>query len=161
MKKGVLKAELLSEFGVDGGGIGAGVDLGLNRNLFPVLTDEFHFFDAADDAAAGNLLDFLLPRKTKFFDLFNDHAACAVDAARKLRELCPALESGEETAYTLVFPADARVEENRISILSAIGTALIGYRVGDVIEWQVPSGKKRLKVEGILYQPEASGRYDL
>ena len=71
------------------------------------------------------------------------------------------LESGEETAYTLVFPADARVEENRISILSAIGTALIGYRVGDVIEWQVPSGKKRLKVEGILYQPEASGRYDL
>jgi regulator of nucleoside diphosphate kinase len=71
------------------------------------------------------------------------------------------LESGAETSYTLVFPADARIEENRISVLSAIGTALIGYRVGDVIEWQVPSGKKRLKVEGILYQPEASGRYDL
>ena len=71
------------------------------------------------------------------------------------------LESGEEAAYTLVFPADARIEENRISVLSAIGTALIGYRVGDVIEWKVPSGLKRLKVEGILYQPEASGRYDL
>ncbi len=71
------------------------------------------------------------------------------------------LESGEETAYTLVFPADARIEENKISVLSAIGTALIGYRVGDVIEWRVPSGMKRLKVEGILYQPEAAGRYDL
>mgnify|MGYP001355687494 CR=1 FL=1 len=71
------------------------------------------------------------------------------------------LESGEENTYTLAFPADSRIEENRISVLSAIGTALIGYRVGDVIEWQVPSGKKRLKVEGILYQPEASGRYDL
>nr|HPG72407.1 GreA/GreB family elongation factor [Syntrophales bacterium] len=70
-------------------------------------------------------------------------------------------ESGEETTYTLVCPADARIEENRISVLSAIGTALIGYRVGDVIEWKVPSGLKRLKVEGILYQPEASGRYDL
>lgn len=70
------------------------------------------------------------------------------------------LESGEETDYTLVFPSDARIEENRISILSAIGTALIGYRVGDVIEWKVPSGLKRLKVEGILYQPEASGHYD-
>lgn len=70
------------------------------------------------------------------------------------------LESGEETDYTLVFPSDARIEENRISVLSAIGTALIGYRVGDVIEWKVPSGLKRLKVEGILYQPEASGHYD-
>jgi regulator of nucleoside diphosphate kinase len=70
------------------------------------------------------------------------------------------LESGEKTSYTLVFPADARIEENRISVLSAIGTALIGYRVGDVIEWRVPSGLKRLKVEGILYQPEASGHYD-
>ena len=71
------------------------------------------------------------------------------------------LESGEETTYTLVFPGETRIEENRISVLSAIGTALIGYRVGDVIEWKVPSGLKRLKVEGILYQPEASGRYDL
>ncbi|HNU85655.1 MAG: nucleoside diphosphate kinase regulator [Pseudomonadota bacterium] len=71
------------------------------------------------------------------------------------------LESGEETTYTLVFPGETRIEENRISVLSAIGTALIGYRVGDVIEWKVPSGMKRLKVEGILYQPEASGRYDL
>ncbi|HNS53419.1 MAG TPA: nucleoside diphosphate kinase regulator [Syntrophales bacterium] len=70
------------------------------------------------------------------------------------------LDSGEEITYTLVFPADARIEENRISVLSAVGTALIGYRVGDVIEWQVPSGLKRLKVEEILYQPEASGHYD-
>jgi regulator of nucleoside diphosphate kinase len=70
------------------------------------------------------------------------------------------LESGEETTYTLVFPADARIEENRISVLSAIGTALIGYRVGDTIEWKVPSGLKRLNVEGIIYQPEASGHYD-
>jgi regulator of nucleoside diphosphate kinase len=70
------------------------------------------------------------------------------------------LESGEETTYTLVFPAEARIEENRISVLSAIGTALIGFRVGDIIEWKVPSGLKRLKVEGILYQPEASGHYD-
>ena len=71
------------------------------------------------------------------------------------------LESGEEATYTLVFPGETRIEENRISVLSAIGTALIGYRVGDVIEWKVPSGMKRLKVEGILYQPEASGRYDV
>ncbi len=70
------------------------------------------------------------------------------------------LGSGEKKDYTLVFPSDARIEEGKISILSAIGTALIGYRVGDVIEWQVPSGLKRLKIEKILYQPEAYGHYD-
>lgn len=70
------------------------------------------------------------------------------------------LGSGEKKDYTLVFPSDARIEEGKISILSAIGTALIGYRVGDVVEWQVPSGLKRLKIEKILYQPESSGHYD-
>lgn len=70
------------------------------------------------------------------------------------------LGSGEKKEYILVFPSDARIEEGKISILSAIGTALIGYRVGDIIEWQVPSGLRRLKIEKILYQPEASGHYD-
>jgi regulator of nucleoside diphosphate kinase len=70
------------------------------------------------------------------------------------------LESDEETTYTLVFPSDASIEAGRISILSAIGTALIGYSVGDIVEWQVLSGMKRLKILEILYQPEASGHYD-
>lgn len=69
------------------------------------------------------------------------------------------LESGEEMTYMLVFPSDANIETGKISILSAIGTALIGYRIGDIIEWQVPSGLKRLKILEILYQPEASGDY--
>jgi regulator of nucleoside diphosphate kinase len=38
---------------------------------------------------------------------------------------------------------------------------MLGYRVGDVIEWVVPAGKRRLKVEKVLYQPEASGDYGL
>ena len=70
------------------------------------------------------------------------------------------LDSGEEVVYSLVFPGDANVAENKISVLAPIGTALIGYRIGDTIEWKVPGGLKRLKVEGILYQPEASGHYD-
>lgn len=71
------------------------------------------------------------------------------------------LDSGEEAVYSLVYPPDADIRQNRISILAPIGTALIGYAVGDVIEWKVPGGVARLKVEEILYQPEAAGRYDL
>jgi regulator of nucleoside diphosphate kinase len=42
-----------------------------------------------------------------------------------------------------------------------VGTAMLGYRVGDDIKWQVPSGVRRLKVEEIIYQPEAAGDYNL
>jgi len=71
------------------------------------------------------------------------------------------LDSGEELVYTLVFPNDARLEENRISILAPVGTALLGYRVADTIKWKVPGGIRRLKVKKILYQPEASGDFHL
>ena len=71
------------------------------------------------------------------------------------------LESGKEMIYSLVFPNEADVDEGRISVLAPVGTAMIGYRVGDIIEWEVPSGLRRLKVEEVLYQPEASGDYQL
>ncbi|HXG68316.1 MAG TPA: nucleoside diphosphate kinase regulator [Blastocatellia bacterium] len=71
------------------------------------------------------------------------------------------LDKGQELLYTLVFPTEADSDKGKISVLAPIGTALIGYRVGDTIEWEVPSGVRRLKVEEILYQPEAAGDYHL
>lgn len=71
------------------------------------------------------------------------------------------IDSGEEMEYTLVFPEDADFKQKRISILAPVGTALIGYSVGDIIEWQVPKGIRKLQVEELLYQPEAAGDYEL
>ena len=71
------------------------------------------------------------------------------------------LDTREEMIYRLVFPDAADPEQNKISILAPIGTALIGYRVGDVIEWKVPAGLRKLKVLEVLYQPEAAGDYHL
>ena len=71
------------------------------------------------------------------------------------------LDTGEEETYTLVYPENADTTQGKVSILAPIGTAMLGYRLGDVFEWEVPAGKRRLKVEKILYQPEASGNYDL
>jgi regulator of nucleoside diphosphate kinase len=34
---------------------------------------------------------------------------------------------------------------------------MLGYRVGDVFEWRVPRGVRRLKVREVIYQPEAAG----
>ncbi|MCC6396147.1 MAG: nucleoside diphosphate kinase regulator [Bacteroidetes bacterium] len=66
------------------------------------------------------------------------------------------LDSREKITCTLVFPGQANIDKGCISVLAPIGTALIGYRVGDTIEWSVPAGKTRFKVEEILYQPEAA-----
>lgn len=71
------------------------------------------------------------------------------------------LDTQEEEIYTLVYPEEANTSEGKISILAPIGTAMLGYRVGDVFEWEVPAGKRRLKVDRLLYQPEASGNYEL
>jgi regulator of nucleoside diphosphate kinase len=71
------------------------------------------------------------------------------------------LNTGEEMVYTLVFPSEANFDEGKISVLAPVGTAMLGYRVGDSIEWEVPSGRRRLKVEELIYQPEASGDYNL
>lgn len=67
------------------------------------------------------------------------------------------LENGEEMTYTLVFPNEADIDQHKISVLAPIGTALLGYRVGDTVEWPVPGGISRLQVKQILYQPEANG----
>lgn len=71
------------------------------------------------------------------------------------------LDSGKVRLYTLVFPKDADFAKGKISVLSPLGTALIGYQEGDVVEWVAPAGTKKLKVEKVLYQPEAAGHYYL
>ena len=71
------------------------------------------------------------------------------------------LDTQEVSTFTLVFPGDANVEEGNISVVSPIGTAILGYSAGDAITWRVPGGQRRLKIDAVLYQPEASGDYHL
>jgi regulator of nucleoside diphosphate kinase len=66
------------------------------------------------------------------------------------------LDSEIVQRYRLVFPSQFRWDHS-ISVLAPIGTAMLGYRVGDVIEWRVPKGVRRLKVVEVIYQPEAAG----
>ena len=66
----------------------------------------------------------------------------------------------EEKEITLVYPNEANLSTGKISILSPVGTAIIGYRVGDVVNWLTPGGLKRIRIKKVLYQPEASGDYE-
>lgn len=70
-------------------------------------------------------------------------------------------DTAEEMTYRLAFPKDADIETGAISVLAPIGTAILGYAEGDIVEWPVPSGMRRIRIEKILYQPEAAGDYHL
>ena len=61
--------------------------------------------------------------------------------------------------YTLVYPQDADFADGRISVFAPIGAAMLGYRVGDEIEWTVPGGLRLLRFEAVLYRPEAAGDF--
>jgi regulator of nucleoside diphosphate kinase len=70
--------------------------------------------------------------------------------------------SGERTTLTLVYPKDVDPSQSRVSVMSPVGRALLGARVGDVLKVLVPGhGQRELGVVDLTYQPEANGRFDL
>lgn len=71
------------------------------------------------------------------------------------------LNNNKEVQFQIVYPDQAKFKEQKISIFSPIATALIGYQVGDEIEWVVPGGLTKLRIDQIIYQPEAAGDYQL
>jgi regulator of nucleoside diphosphate kinase len=70
-------------------------------------------------------------------------------------------DSGEIAVYAIVYPDCAHGASDRISVLSALGRAVLGSRVGDVLEVQAPSGWRRVRVNDVLYQPERPGEHQL
>ena len=60
------------------------------------------------------------------------------------------LDSGQRSVLTLVLPHEADVAERRISVLAPIGTALLGFRAGDDVEWVMPGGTRRLHIEHVV-----------
>jgi regulator of nucleoside diphosphate kinase len=67
----------------------------------------------------------------------------------------------QQQEFRIVYPDEADFRMKKVSIFAPIATALIGFRVGDLIEWMVPGGLKKIKIDGISYQPEAAGEYSL
>lgn len=66
-------------------------------------------------------------------------------------------EEDETEEYTLVYPEQADINDGKLSVLAPLGMALLGAKVGQVVRFEAPAGPRRLKVEKILYQPEAAG----
>lgn len=70
------------------------------------------------------------------------------------------LANGKQSTLTLVYPKDLDQSGDKISILAPVGSALLGLKCGDTINWPLPSGDmSSITVEEVLYQPERAGLY--
>lgn len=60
------------------------------------------------------------------------------------------LDLDEKECYTLALPQHADIDQQRISVLSPLGTALIGYREGDELTWPTPGGQRHLQIVKVV-----------
>ncbi|BDH46710.1 regulator of nucleoside diphosphate kinase [Salmonella enterica subsp. enterica serovar Choleraesuis] len=69
------------------------------------------------------------------------------------------LSSGNEYERTLVYPANLTDSANQLSVMAPVGAALLGLRVGDSINWELPGGNTHIEVLELMWQPEAAGEF--
>lgn len=76
------------------------------------------------------------------------------------RVLLQDTQTGQRNTLTLCYPADAEPAVGFVSVLSPVGSALLGLRVGSTARWSTPAGDDRAaEILAILFQPESSGDY--
>ena len=69
------------------------------------------------------------------------------------------LTGGDRREITLVYPHEAEPASGRVSVLAPLGTALLGYREGDEVEWLMPGGMRRLRIENVRGPHETAVRH--
>jgi regulator of nucleoside diphosphate kinase len=69
------------------------------------------------------------------------------------------LDTRQRRRCTLVFPGETAREDGALSIFAPLGAALLGRREGEVVECPTPGGTTRVRVEAVVFQPEAVGDY--
>lgn len=63
------------------------------------------------------------------------------------------LSTGREFTYTLVYPQEVNGDESKLSILTPVGSALLGLSVGQEIEWPVAAGKTtKVRINNVVAQ---------
>jgi regulator of nucleoside diphosphate kinase len=65
--------------------------------------------------------------------------------------------AGVQRVVSIVYPREADPSKGKVSVLSPIGTALLGLSIGQAITWDFPDGsRRRLRVDELVHQPERS-----
>jgi regulator of nucleoside diphosphate kinase len=67
----------------------------------------------------------------------------------------------EKVEVALVYPEDADEGAGKLSVSSGLGTAILGYKEGDAFSWRIPNRTCHIRIDKVLYQPEAAGHFHL
>jgi regulator of nucleoside diphosphate kinase len=67
------------------------------------------------------------------------------------------MNSGRKMELRLVYPHEANFAKGMVSVLSPLGCALLGYKAGDIVAFQAPVGEQKVRIDKVIYQPEAMG----
>lgn len=70
------------------------------------------------------------------------------------------LDTNKKLELRLVYSKDANLTKGDASLFSPLGRALIGCKEGNIIYFNAPSGKKKIKLIKIIYQPETAEGFD-
>ena len=57
--------------------------------------------------------------------------------------------SGKKMKFKITLPSFANLKEKKVSIFAPISIALIGFKKGDLIEWNMPGGLKKLRITNV------------
>ena len=71
------------------------------------------------------------------------------------------LDSGDRLTCRLAYPDEPRRSPRNVSVSRPLGTAMLGTRVGQVIRWPAGTRDRRMRIQQVLYQPEAAGDFHL
>ena len=119
-------------------------NLTIARTDFQKLTELLH----AVNSEAANLLEEELGRAAIVADDQLPKDVVSMNSKVTFQDI----DTGNETFVILVFPHEANIEQNKVSVLAPVGSALIGLRVGQTIGWPMPNGKdKHLKVISVSF----------
>jgi regulator of nucleoside diphosphate kinase len=83
-----------------------------------------------------------------------DPDVVTMDSEVRVRDL----DTGEVRVFRLVYPSAADAGAGRISVLAPLGMAVLGRAAGEEVLWATPGGRRRLLIEGVLYQPERNAK---
>ena len=127
----------------------------IRRDLAPAIT-----LGRADHAKLNSLAMAGLERMPDLADrLLEELERAKIVADEKLPEgvvrmgssITYVTSEGKEQTVTLVYPADADIEAGRVSVMTPIGTALIGLKAGQSITWRDRADKRhKLTVVSVL-----------
>lgn len=123
------------------------VQLALSKSVFDLLQNHLKLSSKLTDFNKEKLLQELNSAKV-FKDEELPADAITLNSSVEIEDI----ETKQKFTFKLVNPNEANMKYNKLSVFAPIGIALLGYRTGSDVQWEMPTGLKKFKVVSVTHQ---------